>query len=308
MALRCPRRGNRTATAAARLAVVVGAAVLAATLAGPVGAQPAPDLARARELYQSAEAAMREGRFDDAARDYGASYEASKDPALFFKIGHANERGGRCDVALSYYGRYLREGHPTERFIASTRERIVACGGDVNALEGGAVEPRRTGSGGSAIGRDPGSAAAGSATGDAPAAGSATIDVPATGSAAPVTLVPSNSHKVAWIMTGGAVALAALGGVLAYAASSSENDVRDLYAGLGGQPPAFDAQTKQRYGDLLDQGRRYQHLSWASFGLAGAAAAGAALLFAIGGRPEAPGHARVTPTVTTRGAGVAVTF
>jgi hypothetical protein len=253
---------------------------------------------------------MREGRFDDAARDYGASYEASKDPALFFKIGHANERGGKCDVALSYYARYLREGHPTEPFIASTRVRIVACGGDVHALEGSAVEPRPTGSAGSAVGPVvPGGPAAGRATGDPPAAGSATVDVPGAGSAAaPVTLVPSNSHKVAWIMTGGAVALATLGGVLAYASSSSENDVRDLYVGLGGQPATFDAQTKQRYDDLVDQGRRYQHLSWASFGLAGAAAAGAAVLFAIGGRPEAPGHARVTPTVTTHSAGVAVTF
>jgi hypothetical protein len=137
-------------------------------------------------------------------------------------------------------------------------------------------------------------------------AGSA--EAPAGSGAAAPAQAPSNRHKVAWIMTGGAIALATLGGVLAYASSSSENDVRDLYVGFAGQPATFDAETRKRYGDLIDQGHRYQHLSWASFGLAGAAAAGAAVLFVIGGRTEAAQHARITPIVTTNSAGVAVRF
>src|SRR5687768_10220988 len=95
-------------------AVVVAAAVLAGAVASPIGrAQPvpdrSPDLERARELYRNAETAMKESRFDDAARDYAAAYEVSKDPALLFKIGRANEAAGRCDVALSYYARYLSD-------------------------------------------------------------------------------------------------------------------------------------------------------------------------------------------------------
>jgi hypothetical protein len=109
-------------------------------------------------------------------------------------------------------------------------------------------------------------------------------------------------------MTGSAIALATLGGVLAYAASSSENDVRDLYVGFAGQPPTFDARTKESYDDLVSQGQRYQHLSWAAFGIAGAAAAGAAVLFVIGGRDETALPARIAPIVTPRSAGVAVTF
>src|SRR5512139_3157578 len=106
-------------------------AVLAGAIGQPVSrAQPAADLSRARDLYEAAEVAMKDGRFDDAARDYGASFEASKDPALLFKIGRANERAGRCDVALVYYARYLREGRPSEPFTAVTRDRIAACGGD----------------------------------------------------------------------------------------------------------------------------------------------------------------------------------
>jgi hypothetical protein len=125
---------------------------------------------------------------------------------------------------------------------------------------------------------------------------------------APPILVPTNSHKAAWILTGGAIALTALGGILAVAASSSEADIRDLYVGFAGQPATFDAETRKRYDDLVDQGHRFQHLSWASFGVAGAAAAGAAVLFVLGGREDTAQRARVTPVVTPTSAGVAIGF
>ncbi len=352
-------------------------ALLWGSIAAPLGyAQPAPDAAigRAKDLYKSAEAAMKDGRYDDATRDYGAAYELSKDPALFFKIGRANERAGKCDVAVIYYARYLREGKPSEQFAAATKERIAACGGDVRSHDGSAapVEPHpgalgasEQGSGGATPGpagshsTAPGSTASGGATpgpagsgrtapgstgasapgstsstgapgstssasergstGSGSAAGSTDVaagtsagsaDVAAgTGNSAPApVLTPSNPGKVAWLLGGGAIALVTLGGVLAYASSSSENDVRDLYVGFAGQPATFDAQTQKRYDELVDQGHRYQHLSWAAFGLAGAAAAGAAVLFVLGRRDEPAQHARVTPLVTTSTAGVAVTF
>jgi hypothetical protein len=130
------------------------------------------------------------------------------------------------------------------------------------------------------------------------------------GSAAPPPpiLVPTNRHKIAWVLTGGAIALASLGGVLAYAASSSENDVRDLYVGFAGQPATFDVETRVKYNDLVAQGRRFQRLSWVSFGLAGAAAIGAAVLFVAGGREEGKQRARITPIVTPNSAGIAVGF
>jgi hypothetical protein len=310
-------------------AAAVAAAVLAGGIASPIGrAQPAPEIERARELYQSAETAMKEDRFDDAVRDYGAAYELSKDPALFFKIGRANERAGKCDVALSYYARYLRDGKPAEPFAATTRERIRACGGDAREPAGGAVaiEPRPGGEDtGSAAAPDGGSGSAagpaeaskaGAATGSAApgsagAGGAGTEPGVAAGSASappPPTLVPTNRHKIAWVMTGSAIAFATLGGVLAYAASSSENDVRDLYVGFAGLPATFDPETRKKYDDLVDQGRRFQHLSWLSFGLAGAAAVGAAVLFVVGGREDSAQRARITPIVTPSGAGVAIGF
>ena len=303
-------------------------ATLIASLASPIAhAQPAPappaagDLERARDLYRSGEAAMKDGRFGDAARDYGASYELSKDPALFFKIGRAHERAGKCETALIYYARYLREGSPAEQFTALTRERIAACGGSVPGSAPAAPTP--DGAPGSVAPAPSDDAPAGP---DRPTTGTtappATAAPPATpaptvtgvtgapaagsGSSAPA-LIPSTRHKIAWLMSGSAIALVTLGGVLAYAASSSENDVRDLYAGFAGQPPAFDAATRKRYDELVDQGRSYQHLSWTAFGLGGAAAVGAALLFTLGGE-EPAGHARVTPVISPSSAGVAVQF
>ncbi|HEX8108372.1 MAG TPA: hypothetical protein VF516_11625, partial [Kofleriaceae bacterium] len=68
-----PPRVVRLGAVAVAMAVVVA---LGGAIAPPVGhAEPAPDLERARELYRSAEAAMQDGRYDDAARDYGAAYE-----------------------------------------------------------------------------------------------------------------------------------------------------------------------------------------------------------------------------------------
>jgi hypothetical protein len=328
-----------------RRAPAAGAVVVTALLAGvasPVGhAQPAPgaELDRAKDLYASGEAAMKDGRYADAVRDYGAAYELSKDPALFFKIARANERAGKCDVALIYYARYLHDGRPAARFVTATRERIVACGGDPQGTAAPPIAPptaaapsagsdttappRPPGAGSAATGNAapaggpvaPAGGSAAPATGSAapaagsaaPAAGSAAID--SAGSASGSTAIPAlrNQDKAAWLLAGSSIALITLGGVLAYASSSSESDIRDLYVGFAGQPATFDAQTRKRYDDLIDQGHQYQHLSWAAFGLAGATAVTAAVLFVVG-RPGEAAPQRITPVVTTTSAGVAVRF
>jgi tetratricopeptide (TPR) repeat protein len=328
MALRDPRlRGAH----ALRSAAIIATALIAIAIGSRVGhAQPSPAIERARELYLSAEAAMKAGRFDDAARDYGAAYELSTDPALLYKIGRANERAGKCDVALTYYARYLREGKPTDPFIALTNERIEACRRSAPGTGDGAPRsgpdagppavasssgPGTPGSGGSAATGEDASAAGTRAgrTTEPSAPTSVTPAPPATpapdaAAQPPAPLpIPNNRQKVAWLLSGSAIALVTLGGVLAYAARSSESDVRDLYAGLAGQPLAYDAQTRKRYDDLIDDGHRFEHLSWAAFGLAGAATLGAALLFTVGNEEPAQ-HARVTPVITTRGAGVTVRF
>ena len=253
------------------LAGVVAGTLLGATFVRPptTRAQPA-DLDHAKELYASARKAMDEARYADAIRDFGASYDISKDPTLFYWIANANAQSGHCDIALIYYGRYLKEGHPSDQVLPTVKERITACGGDPNIVgetgsgsgSGSAVvEPAGSGSGsgsGSDIAVDVGSGS-GSGSGPPPP-------------------IPGR-HQGPWLMVGGSIALITIGAVLAYSANAAENDISDLYVGLEGTPPAFDARTKKRYDDLIAEGKRYQNLSRASFGLAAGLGIGAAVWF-----------------------------
>ena len=91
--------------------------------------------------------------------------------------------------------------------------------------------------------------------------------------------------------------------MLAYSASSSEQDLKDLYVGLDGNPPVYDAKLAKRYQDLLDEGHRYEHLSWGAFGVAGGFAVAATVLF-LHDRHES----RIEPVVTPHSAGVRVHF
>src|ERR1044071_3354531 len=137
-------------------AALVAVWIVVALLVPTPRAQPA-DVNRAKDLYVSAEAAMADGRYNDALRDYGAAYELTKDPVLFFKIGGANEKAGKCETAIVYFRRYLREAHPAENFVTLTKQRIVVCGGDAND-----TAPVDTGSGSGS-----GSAGSGSSAGSA---------------------------------------------------------------------------------------------------------------------------------------------
>jgi hypothetical protein len=228
---------------------------------------------RARQLYEAAEAALAEGRFADAARDYQTAYELTKDPALLYKLGSAYERGDDCPRALVYYVRYAREGKPAEKFAELTRQRIAACGGDPDAV----VTP------------DPA---------PSPPVTDATPDPAPDPASAPVAA----SQRAAWLMVGGSIAFLTIGVVAAYSADAAERDIEDLYVGLGGMPPTFDARTRARYDDLIAEGRRYERVAWVSFGVAGALAVGAAIRFAT----AKPHDLRpvVAPSVAPGSAGV----
>jgi hypothetical protein len=118
-----------------------------------------------------------------------------------------------------------------------------------------------------------------------------------------VVVHPSGQRNGAWLLVGGSLAAITIGSVLAYSASSSENDLKDLYISASGQPPTYDTATAKRYNDLLDQGHMYEHLSWVSFGVAGACAIGATILF----MRDSDSHAErvtVAPIATPREAGV----
>ena len=108
--------------------------------------------------------------------------------------------------------------------------------------------------------------------------------VPAPAPAVTVQPAPVHGHGTngAWLAVGGTVALATIGGVLAFSATSSEQDIKDLYVGVDHVPPVFDGTTQKRYDDLIDEGHRYQDLSWAAFGAAAVCAGLSAYLFVRG--------------------------
>jgi hypothetical protein len=243
-----------------------------ASPAGKTGGTAAPSakaLATAGKLYKAAEAAMASGSFDDAARDYGAAYEITKDSLLFFKIASAHDRGGRCPVALNYYRRYLAEGNPAPEFVTLTNQRIASCEKPDVPLAAYKVRPETL---------EP----------------VKMVDV--------VEPVHSTGTKrtLAWVATGTSLAFATVGAVLAIAANSTQADIDDLVATrlTSGRPPTFDGTTKSRYNDLIKTGERSERLSWAAFGLAGAAAATATYLFVTSkDHTESAPTAQVTPVL-----------
>ncbi len=203
-----------------------------------------------------------------------------------------------------------------ETFQRLAREKIEKCGGtppDVKPTTGtGTGTTTNVGTGtttGSATDVGTGvSTQTGSGSGsDTGSAGSATITV-GTGSGSgsaekPVVRHGGNSNKVPWVLVATSVGFITVGAVLAYSASSSENDIDDLYQGLGGMAPSFDARTKAKYDDLVDEGERYEKLSWISFGLAGVTGIAAAVLFwKNSGKDES--SVQVTPTASASGGGV----
>jgi hypothetical protein len=261
------------------------AAVLACT-AVRVNAQP-DSVSRARELYQLAEQAMQQRRYADASRDYGEAYEITKDPVLFFKIASAAQGDGKCDTALIYFRRYLSEAKPNEAFTKLTQEKMAACGEPAAPVEPAPPPPPPP-------------------SPPPPPAPPPQVQPPQPSPPppAPTTKLISR-HRLAWMLVAGSVATLTVGAVLAYSANAAERDVADLYVGLLGVPPQFDANTRRTYDDLVAEGRRYERLSWVSFGLAGALAAGAAIRF-VTDRPTE--RVELTPAVTPTTASVTATI
>jgi tetratricopeptide (TPR) repeat protein len=285
----------RAAFAGVLIGLVVGGAGLAAEQPAP-----APDLARAKDLYLAGEKAIADGRYTDAIRDYGATFDITHDPILFYKIASAYEKAGQCDVALIYFGRYVKEARPKDHYLEMTKERVRACGGDDRIIVSPApavTPPAPPAEPPPAPVSEPAPVAPAPAP---PVAGAATPVAPGA-----TSVKMSTRDRGAWLLVASSIGFVTIGAVLAYSANSAESDITDLYEGFTGTPAEFDDRTRATYDDLVAEGRRYEKLSWLSFGLAGATAIGAIVLFKTGDR-ERP--VTVTPTASPTGAGVRATL
>lgn len=255
----------------------------------PPAAGAAPNYESAREHYQAAEKARQAGQFATAAREYGIAYDITRDPVLFFKMGEAYDKAGDCRAALIYYGRYLREAHPEEKFREKTQHAIDQCGA------------RQSGDGeGSAAATDTESPPAAPLGPEAPSF----VDEGTTW-----------ERTAAWIAVGATIGLATTGAILGLSARSRQEDIENLidYRDPEGRPETYNGATAKRYRDLDRQGKRLNTLSIAAFAATGVAAGAAALFFVLDARdhhehaPVAGGPApaaHLAPTLTPSSVGL----
>jgi hypothetical protein len=290
--------------------VLLAAVAVVAALAGSAAAQQ-PDYQAAAVHYKAAETAMAKGDFANAALEYGIAFDITKDPILYFKIGQANERAGKCPVALTYYNRYLKEGNPSEEYQRVTRERIEACGKPSGTVGDPPVGDPPVGDppvGDPPVGDPP--------VGDGRLDPDGNLDGPdggglGAGDGGPSFTDEPGSWKRtgAWIATGLTIGLAAAGVVLAMSAEGAEQDMKALIDFRNaGRPVRFDEVSGQ-YQSLEDDGKRFDTLATVAFASAGATAAIAVTLFIVGrrrGGDRPPPVARLRPAIDRHGGGVVV--
>jgi hypothetical protein len=239
--------------------------------ATPALAQPSsgqPDFAAAKQHYQAAEEASGKGDHATAAREYGIAYEITKDPVLFYKIGQSYDKAGDCTSASAYYGRYLKEGNPSEEFKQKTEAAMKRCGQTPEPEKGTSTGDRKPEAGTGKPEMAPDQEAVGAVK------------------APPRSLVeeePSWQRTAAWSSVGIAIAFATTGAVLGLSAASREEDVDNLieFRDAEGQPATYTGATRERYRDLISEGDRLESLAVVAFAASGAAAAAAALFFIL---------------------------
>jgi hypothetical protein len=276
--------------------VAIACAVLLS--AAPALAQPPPgqpDFAAAKQHYQAAEDSAAKGDHATAAREYGIAYDITKDPVLFYKIGQSYDRAGDCSSAIVYYGRYLKEGNPSEDFKTRTEEAMKVCG-QAKPPEGTSTGDRKPEAGN----RKPETAAETAPAADREAVGAV---------AAPKSLEdeePTWQRTAAWSSVGIAIALVTTGAVLGLSAASREEDVDNLieFRDAEGQPATYTGATRDRYNDLISEGDRLESLAVVAFAASGVAAASAALFFVLDARASRREETALRPTAGPAGVGL----
>ncbi len=280
-----------------KMRILAGAALAVAATAGLAWAQP--DYKAAAEHYKAAEAAMARGDYGAAALEYGVAYDITRDPILFYKIGQANDKAGKCPVALTYYNRYLKEGTPSDEYKRLTQERIAVCSGGATPPPDGPPPDGPPPDGTPPDGTPP--------DGTPPDGG-----LPPDGGATPggptfIDQPTSWKRTGAWVATGLTVGLAAAGVVLAMSAEGSEEDLQSLIDFRNGGRPVRYEEVRAQYESLEADGQRFDTLATAAFIGAGVTAVVATTLFVMdrGGGKE-PSATTLAPTVNRHGGGLAV--
>jgi hypothetical protein len=274
------------------------------------------DVENAKVHYKAALDAEKAGNYAAAALEYGIAYDIMKDPILFFKIGVANEKAGKCNIALTYFARYLKEGNPSDEYKRVTEEKVAGCKATLGISDGSGgggggggtgVEPD-FGNGGTGGGNDTGgggTTGGGDVIGDGGTAGGGGGDLGGGGPAFTDDKGASWKRSAAWISTGATIGLVAVATVLYMSAEGSEEDLQALidFRDQGGRPLAYE-EVQEQYDDLIDEGERFDKLATYAFIGAGVGAAAAVTFFVLdaksGGHEKPVGFVARTPRVSPR--------
>jgi hypothetical protein len=284
---------------------------LALALAAPISSYAQDsEVEAAKAHYKAAMDAEKAGNYAGAALEYGIAYDIMKDPILFFKIGVANEKAGKCNIALTYFARYLKEGNPSDEYKRVTEEKVAGCKATLGISDGGA-KPAGGGTGDTGdgtgepdLGGDTGTG--GTGDGDVGAGGTGG-DLGGGGPAFTDGGGTTWKRSAAWISTGATIGLLAVGTVLYMSGEGSEEDIEALidFRDQQGRPVPFD-EVEDQYDDLVDEGERFDKLATYAFIGAGVGAAAAVTLFVLdaksGGHEKPVGFVakRRTPRVAPR--------
>ncbi len=288
---------------------------LALALAVPSSSHAQPsDVELAKQHYKAAMDAEAAGNYAAAALEYGIAYDIMKDPILFFKIGVANEKAGKCNVALTYFARYLKEGNPSDEYRRATEEKIAGCKATLGISDGGGAAGGGSGTDagtGGGTGTEPdfgGGDTGGGDTGTGDTGTGDTVGGGALGTGGPAFTDDGGAtwkRSAAWISTGATIGLVAVGAVLYMSAEGSEEDIEALidFRDQQGRPLRYE-EIQGQYADLVDEGERFDQLSTYAFIGAGVTAAAAVTFFILdakaGGSEKPVGFVAKSPRVAPR--------
>lgn len=97
-------------------------------------------LTRARAAFDTAQGLFQTEKYDEAAEQFKAAYQARPFGQFLFNIGACYEKSTNYEQALSYYKKYL-ESTPPEEDAKKTQERIEALTKALAEQQAGATEP-----------------------------------------------------------------------------------------------------------------------------------------------------------------------
>lgn len=227
--------------------------LLALLVCAPAAAQ---DFAAAGRHFAAAQDAFSQGRFVEAAREFQATYDITRDPVLLFNVGESRERAGDAAGALKSYQAYLA-AQPAATDRAEVEKRVARL--KAQQAAGPAQVPKE----------------AEQAQGE--------------GGSIPSEKKPPEPERAsvlrtaAWSTVAVTVALLTAGAVLGLSAQNRADELhrRATLLEAGQVPPVYDQSQREVYTSLLSDGHTYNDAAIACFTLAGVGAAASAVLFLL---------------------------